>query len=69
MMLHEDRYAFLAILDQIHDTSGVRLDIFMFPCSCGNWLKSRRNSPHTSKAALLFTKRRKASGVFQRTLI
>lgn len=27
MMLHEDRYAFLAILNQIHDTSGVRLDI------------------------------------------
>ena len=26
-MLHEDRYAFLAILNQIHDTSGVRLDI------------------------------------------
>lgn len=27
MMLHEDRYAFLAILNQIHDSSGVRLDI------------------------------------------
>ena len=27
MMLHEDRYSFLAILNQIHDASGVRLDI------------------------------------------
>ncbi len=27
MMLHEDRYAFLAILNQIHEVSGVRLDI------------------------------------------
>lgn len=27
MILHEDRYAFLTILNQIHDTSGVRLDI------------------------------------------
>lgn len=27
MMLHEDRYAFLAILNQIHDSSGVRPDI------------------------------------------
>lgn len=27
MMLHEDRYAFLAILQQIHAVSGVRLDI------------------------------------------
>ena len=27
MMLHEDRYAFLAILNQIHVSSGVRLDI------------------------------------------
>ena len=26
-MLHEDRYAFLAILNQTHDTSGARLDI------------------------------------------
>ena len=27
MMLHEDGYAFLASLNQIHDTFGVRLDI------------------------------------------
>ena len=27
MKLHEDRYAFLAILQQIHAVSGVRLDI------------------------------------------
>ena len=27
MMLHEDRYAFLAILNQVHDVSGIRLDI------------------------------------------
>ena len=27
MMLHEDKYAFLAILNQIHDLSGIRLDI------------------------------------------
>ena len=25
MMLHEDRYAFLAILNQTHDVSGIRL--------------------------------------------
>ncbi len=27
MMLHEDRYSFLAILNQIHDASGMRLEI------------------------------------------
>ncbi len=27
MMLHEDRYAFLAILNRVHDVSGVRPDI------------------------------------------
>jgi len=27
MMLHEDRYAFLALLNQIHEVSGIRLDI------------------------------------------
>ena len=27
MMLHEDRYAFLALLNQIHEASGIRLDI------------------------------------------
>ena len=27
MMLHEDKYAFLTILNQIHDVSGIRLDI------------------------------------------
>ena len=27
MMLHEDKYAFLALLNQIHDVSGIRLDI------------------------------------------
>ena len=27
MKLHEDRYSFLALLNQIHDRSGVRLDI------------------------------------------
>ena len=30
MMLHEDRYAFLAILNRIRDVSGVRLDIVEF---------------------------------------
>ena len=27
MMLHEDKYAFLALINQIHEVSGIRLDI------------------------------------------
>ena len=26
MMLHEDKYAFLALINQIHEVSGIRLD-------------------------------------------
>lgn len=34
MMLHEDKYAFLALINQIHEVSGIRLDkgsIYLIP--------------------------------------
>ena len=73
-MLHEDRYAFLAILNQIHDTSGVRLDILEKDYYVSLLLrelaeKSRKSFLRTSKAVPLFIKHRKVSDAFRKILI
>ncbi len=46
MMLHEDKYAFLAILNQIHDSSGIRHDILekdYYVCLLLKELSSKQN--------------------------
>ena len=73
MKLHEDRYAFLTIINLIHDVSGIRSDILekdYYVSYCyGNWQKSNPSSRHILKAARLYIRHKKALGDFQKILI
>lgn len=73
MKLHEDRYAFLTIINLIHDVSGIAAifwkRIIMCRCCYGNWQKNNPSSRHILKAARRYIRHKKALGDFQKILI
>lgn len=73
MKLHEDKFAFLNIINLIHEASGIRSDILektiMSRCCFGSWRISRQSCRPISKGEQLCIKHRKVSADFRKILI
>ena len=73
MNLHEDKFAFLNIINLVHEDSGIRSDILekttMLRYCLESWQASKQSCRLILKAEQLCIKHRKASVVFLRILI
>ena len=73
MNLHEDKLAFLNIINLVHEDSGIRSDILkktiMLRYCLESWQASKQSCRLILKVEQLCIKHRKASVVFLRILI
>ena len=73
MKLHEDRYAFLTIINLIHDVSGIRSDIlekdYYVSLLLRELAEKQSQLPAYLKAARRYIRHKKALGDFQKILI
>ena len=73
MNLHEDKFAFLNIINLVHEDSGIRSDIlekdYYVTLLLRGWQASKQSCRLILKAEQLCIKHRKASVVFLRILI